>query len=42
MELNKDPDRERARRAMEAMMKMVKIAIARLERAVGPHRQVLG
>jgi predicted 3-demethylubiquinone-9 3-methyltransferase (glyoxalase superfamily) len=34
MELIKDPDRERARRAMEAMIKMVKIDIATVERAV--------
>jgi predicted 3-demethylubiquinone-9 3-methyltransferase (glyoxalase superfamily) len=34
IELINDPDRERARRAMEAMMKMVKIDIAELERAV--------
>ncbi|HEX2584570.1 MAG TPA: VOC family protein [Steroidobacteraceae bacterium] len=33
-ELIKDPDPARARRAMEAMMKMVKIDIAALERAV--------
>ena len=33
MELIKDPDRERARRAMEAMMTMTKIDIAELERA---------
>ena len=33
MELIKDPDHDRARRAMEAMMKMVKIDIAELERA---------
>jgi predicted 3-demethylubiquinone-9 3-methyltransferase (glyoxalase superfamily) len=32
-ELLKDPDPERARRAMEAMMTMVKIDIAALERA---------
>jgi predicted 3-demethylubiquinone-9 3-methyltransferase (glyoxalase superfamily) len=32
-ELLRDPDPERARRAMEAMMKMVKIDIAALERA---------
>lgn len=32
-ELLKDPDRERARRVMEAMMKMVKIDIAALELA---------
>lgn len=35
MEMIKDPDQDRARRAMEAMMKMVKIDIAELERAVG-------
>jgi hypothetical protein len=34
MELINDPDRGRARRAMAAMMKMVKIGIAELERAV--------
>jgi predicted 3-demethylubiquinone-9 3-methyltransferase (glyoxalase superfamily) len=34
MELVRDPDQDRARRAMEAMMKMVKIDIATLERAV--------
>jgi predicted 3-demethylubiquinone-9 3-methyltransferase (glyoxalase superfamily) len=34
MELINDTDRERARRAMEAMMKMIKIDIAELERAV--------
>ena len=34
MELIKDPDQDRARRAMEAMMNMVKIDIAELERAV--------
>ena len=33
MELIKDPDRERARRAMEAMVKMIKIDIAEVERA---------
>ena len=33
-ELIADPDRARAKRAMEAMMKMVKIDIAELERAV--------
>jgi predicted 3-demethylubiquinone-9 3-methyltransferase (glyoxalase superfamily) len=33
MELINDPDRERARRAMEAMMKMIKIDIAEVERA---------
>ncbi len=33
MELVADPDRERARRAMEAMMKMVKIDIATIEAA---------
>jgi predicted 3-demethylubiquinone-9 3-methyltransferase (glyoxalase superfamily) len=33
MELINDPDRERARRAMEAMMKMIKIDIAEIERA---------
>ncbi len=32
-ELLRDPDPKRARRAMEAMMKMVKIDIAALERA---------
>ena len=32
-ELLRDPDPERARRAMEAMMNMVKIDIAALERA---------
>ncbi|RYD35292.1 MAG: VOC family protein [Verrucomicrobiaceae bacterium] len=36
MELIKDPDRDRARRAMEAMMTMVKIDIAAVERAAGP------
>ena len=36
MELIKDPDEDRARRAMEAMMTMVKIDIAALERAVAP------
>lgn len=34
MELVKDPDQDRARRAMEAMMTMVKIDIAAVERAV--------
>jgi predicted 3-demethylubiquinone-9 3-methyltransferase (glyoxalase superfamily) len=34
-ELLKDPDGTRARRAMEAMMTMVKIDIAAIERAVG-------
>jgi predicted 3-demethylubiquinone-9 3-methyltransferase (glyoxalase superfamily) len=33
MELIKDPDRDRARRAMEAMVKMIKIDIAEVERA---------
>lgn len=33
MELIHDPDRERARRAMEAMIKMIKIDIAEVERA---------
>jgi len=33
-QLIKDPDPARARRAMEAMMKMIKIDIAELERAV--------
>lgn len=33
LELNSDPDPERARRAFEAMLKMVKIDIAELERA---------
>jgi predicted 3-demethylubiquinone-9 3-methyltransferase (glyoxalase superfamily) len=33
MELIRDPDRDRARRAMEAMTKMVKIDIAEVERA---------
>src|ERR1700748_495829 len=33
MELIKDPDRDRARRAMEAMVKMVKIDIATIEQA---------
>lgn len=33
MELLSDPDRNRARRAMEAMVKMVKLDIAELERA---------
>ena len=33
MELIRDPDPNRARRAMEAMMKMVKIDIAEVERA---------
>ena len=33
LELVKDPDRERARRAMEAMVKMIKINIAEVERA---------
>ncbi len=35
MELIKDPDSARARRAMEAMMTMVKIDIAALEKAAG-------
>ena len=35
MELLKDPDSDRARRAMEAMMAMVKIDIAALEKAAG-------
>ncbi len=34
MELIKDPNQDRARRAMEAMMSMVKIDIAAVERAV--------
>lgn len=34
IELINDPDRERARRAMEAMVKMIKIDIAALEKAV--------
>ena len=33
MELIKDPDRDRARRAMEAMTKMIKINIAEVEHA---------
>ena len=33
MDLLKDPDRDRARRAMEAMTKMIKINIAEVERA---------
>jgi predicted 3-demethylubiquinone-9 3-methyltransferase (glyoxalase superfamily) len=33
MELITDPDRDRARRAMEAMVKMIKIDIAEVERA---------
>ena len=33
MDLVRDPDRDRARRAMEAMVKMVKIDIAEVERA---------
>ena len=33
MELINDPDRDRARRAMEAMTKMIKINIAEVERA---------
>jgi predicted 3-demethylubiquinone-9 3-methyltransferase (glyoxalase superfamily) len=33
MELIKDPDRNRARRAMEVMMKMIKINIAEVEHA---------
>ena len=33
MELIKDPDRDRARRAMEAMVKMIKIDIATVEKA---------
>jgi hypothetical protein len=32
-ELTRDPDPERARRAMEAMLKVSKIEIAELERA---------
>jgi predicted 3-demethylubiquinone-9 3-methyltransferase (glyoxalase superfamily) len=35
MELIKDPNRDRARRAMEAMMQMVKINIAAVEQAAG-------
>jgi predicted 3-demethylubiquinone-9 3-methyltransferase (glyoxalase superfamily) len=35
LELVKDPDRDRARRAMEAMMQMVKIDIAKIEEAAG-------
>ncbi len=35
IELINDPDRARAKRAMEAMMKMVKIDIATIERAAG-------
>jgi predicted 3-demethylubiquinone-9 3-methyltransferase (glyoxalase superfamily) len=34
-ELLSDPDPDRARRAMEAMLKMVKIDVAELERAAG-------
>lgn len=34
MELINDPDPNRARRAMESMMTMVKIDIAEVERAV--------
>jgi len=34
IELINDPDRERARRAMDAMVKMIKIDIAEIERAV--------
>ncbi|MDB6132838.1 MAG: hypothetical protein JWM59_1081 [Verrucomicrobiales bacterium] len=37
LELIKDPDRDRARHAMEAMMTMVKIDIAAVERAAGPY-----
>ncbi|HEY5723299.1 MAG TPA: VOC family protein, partial [Allosphingosinicella sp.] len=33
MELNSDPDRDKARRSMEAMLKMRKIDIAEIERA---------
>ena len=33
LELIKDPDRDRARRAMEAMIKMIKIDIATVEQA---------
>jgi predicted 3-demethylubiquinone-9 3-methyltransferase (glyoxalase superfamily) len=33
LELLGDPDRDRARRAMEAMVKMVKIEIGEVERA---------
>ena len=33
MELIRDPDPDRARRAMEAMVKMIKIDIAGVERA---------
>jgi predicted 3-demethylubiquinone-9 3-methyltransferase (glyoxalase superfamily) len=33
LELNSDPDRDKARRAMEAMLKMRKIDIAEVERA---------
>jgi predicted 3-demethylubiquinone-9 3-methyltransferase (glyoxalase superfamily) len=33
MELIKDPDRDRARRAMGAMVQMIKIDIAEVERA---------
>jgi predicted 3-demethylubiquinone-9 3-methyltransferase (glyoxalase superfamily) len=39
MELIKDPDPERARRAMAAMVKMIKIDIAEVERAADAHRQ---
>jgi hypothetical protein len=35
LELLRDPDPHRARRAMEAMTKMVKIDIATIERAAG-------
>jgi predicted 3-demethylubiquinone-9 3-methyltransferase (glyoxalase superfamily) len=35
MELIKDPNPDRARRAMEAMMTMIKIDIAEVERAAG-------
>jgi predicted 3-demethylubiquinone-9 3-methyltransferase (glyoxalase superfamily) len=38
-ELMSDPDPERARRAMEAMLKMVKIDVAELERAADGDRE---
>jgi predicted 3-demethylubiquinone-9 3-methyltransferase (glyoxalase superfamily) len=38
MELIKDPDQARARRAMEAMVKMIKIDIAEIERAADASR----
>lgn len=37
-----DPDRDGARRAMQAMLKMTKIDVAELRRAFAGERNVLG